>query len=259
MLLPIALVLWGISLVIAPGEPRLLTIRLESQVTSERLAAASVQVGETRYVADQRGEIIIEPVSPGTMVSVSADGHESMQREVPEPGDGELTLSLSGVLVIGKLVDAISDQPVEGAEVTVAGTDGERVAASHTDEFGNFIFKLIPEDAALTIRDDVYGESTWPIGSDRELRIALDPPPVTGRVVNENGLPLEGIEVRGPAATAVTERGGQFTLVGVGQGEEVVFESSDDQVTIIAEGQDLGVVTLQADDIVTTPPEGGEG
>jgi hypothetical protein len=255
LLLPIALVLWAISLVIAPGEPDLLVISVESQVTGERLPDASILVGDVSYVADEQGEITIEPVPPGTALEVAGSGHETHRREIPEPGHGRLTVPLSGVLVYGTVVDAQSEQPVTEADVSVLDSDGRVIASAHTDEFGSFIFKFIPEDAMLAIKDDVYGESAHALRDQRSLLIALDPPPVTGRVVDERGEPLRGVDVSDGEATSVTDDEGRFVLSGVGQGSEVTISYGKRTSAAVIEGRDMGDIVLDKEGGPSASPE----
>jgi hypothetical protein len=256
LLLPISVVWWIISLLVAPAEPDLLVIRVESQVTGARMPDAVIQVGELRYDADEQGEITIHPVDVGTTIAVTAAGHESLRREVPEPGFGTLTLSLSGVLVYGSIVDALTDQPVAGADVSVPGPEGDIIASAHTDDFGSFIFKFIPEDATLVIADDVYGASTHALEGQRSVLIALDPPPVTGRVVDDAGQPLAGVVITHGQASIQADGAGRFTLTEIGQGAEVVLSLDGTSATVNVEGRDLGDIVLQGP--AATPDAGDE-
>lgn len=261
LLLPLALILWGLSLVLAPDDPPLLTIHIESQVTSERIPGASVRVGDLHYASDVSGEIRIPVVPAGTTIVASANGHETMEKHVPDSGSGEMTLSLSGVLVVGSLRDAVSDEPIAGAQLTVTNAAGRPVENARTDDAGNFIFKSIPEDGQLVVMSEVYGAFRQAIGDQRTLVVLLDPPRVSGQVVNDRGRPIPGAEVSGEEVSVRSDPNGRFVLDGIGQGSELtVASASDGQVTLVVEGTELGVIVLHDD--VAEPlasPEGGDG
>lgn len=256
LLAPLALLLWVVSADVMPRDRDLITVRAESRVTGEGIANAMVTVGETRYRTSDVGEIRIEPVLAGTDVTVAAAGYETMHSEVAEAADNDIVVSLTGVLVLGTITDALSGSPVEGAELVVHDGSGTPVATNRTDEAGSFVFKLIPEDATVRIHHDVYGEVIHVLGSRRSLSIRLEPPPVTGRVVNGAGEPIAGVRITGPNLEAVGEVDGSFRLHPIGQGSEITLSASNGQSrTVTVDGTDLGDIVVP-DEAAT--PEGGE-
>jgi hypothetical protein len=258
IIFPFAVVLWLLSLVFAPGDPDVLTIRVISQVTGEAIDGATVIVDEARYITDEDGTIRIDPMEPGTHIAVSASGYETMGRDLNADHHGDLTFSLSGILVMGALTDAVSGEPVAGATISAIGRDGEKLATSRTDDGGGFVFKLIPEDARLEIVDEIYGASVHPIGDSRIVSIPLDPPPVRGRVVDQAGLPVGEATVSDGQARVTSGPDGAFTLDPVGQGSEVeVSADGHGATTILIEGTDLGDLVLAAPSATPAASTGG--
>lgn len=256
LLVPVGLLMWVLTWILAPDDPGLTTIRVESQVTGEGLADARIVVGDVVYQADEAGEIRIEPIPDGTEIRVSAAGHESMRQPLEEGDAANVTLSLPGVLVMGAVSDAISRQPVDGAEITVVDALGTPVTSTRTDESGTFVFKFIPEDSSLIVRHDLYGETVEARGDQRSLGIEMEPPPVTGRVVDAQGQGIVGAEVSGPDAETVTGEDGRFTLNGVGQGTDIIVRvEGQDVLSTRIEGADLGEIQVGAS---SSTPEAGE-
>ncbi len=121
-----------------------------SQTTGQGIPEALVQVGAATYQADGEGRVLLLPQPVGSRVVASADGHGTVERDVQD-ANGEMVLSLSGVLVLGSVTDAVSGIPVEGAEITILNAVGEEVASTRTDDSGTFVFTLIPENAELRV------------------------------------------------------------------------------------------------------------
>jgi hypothetical protein len=170
-----------------------------------------------------------------------------------------MTLSLSGVLIVGSLADAVSARPIVGADLIVVDAAGTPVASARSDAGGNFIFKFIPEDAELFVSDDVYGDSHHVIGAHRSIVVFLDPPGISGRVIDAKGHPLSSVEVTGQQISTVTGEDGRFVLDGVGQGSEIrVSSHTVGTASVVVEGKDLGDIVLPGDDgDPMATPEGG--
>lgn len=256
VLLPLALLFWAISLLLAPGEPPRLEIDVVSQTTGRGIGDALVRVGDLSYRADGNGTIVLPPQPAGSRVVASADGHETASRDVRE-SEGVMVLSLSGVLVLGTVSDAVSGVPVEGATITILGPSEEEVTSTRTDASGTFVFTMIPEDAELVVRHDVYGAWRESIGDRRELRIQLVPPVVTGRVVDAGGQPVEGATLTAGQARARTDAAGQFRLEGAGQGTVVTIESATGNGSVEVRGTDLGTIPLPAATPAAAAPDNG--
>lgn len=248
LLVPIAIVLWGFSILLAPDEPDLLRITVESQATGMPIEAASVIVGSARFLTDASGMITIDPVPAGTDVVVSAAGHESAKAETGEADEVAMTVSLSAVLVIGSVSDIVSGVPVVGAELVVLDAGGEEVTMTRTDESGTFVFKFIPEDAEIVVTHGVYGEYRQALEDRRSLQIQLQPPVVTGRVIDASGQPVAGATISSSHLTSVTDGDGVFTMEGVGQGMEIEIVSEGVvERTFIVDGSELGTIRLSED------------
>jgi hypothetical protein len=259
LLLPAAVVIWVVSLLLAPDEPDLLTITVESQAAGGPIENASVLVGEARYLTDEQGRIVIDPVPEGTLLVISADGHETMQREAPdEPGD-DLTISLSGVLVSGTLIDRVSNEPVGDAEIRILDASGDAVATTGTDESGMFVFKFVPENAEIVVRHAIYGEHRQSVQERRSMHLELEPPAVHGRVVDREGAPVPGVAVTSAGVRTTSDNDGRFSLGGVGQGSELVLQHGErGEGTVLVQGIELGDIALleSSPSPEATPPEG---
>lgn len=247
LLLPIALLLWMISVALLPADPDLLRITVESQVTGKSIEGATVVVDQLRYVTDASGTITIEPVPAGTDVRVSAPGHESAGTATTGDSGASLVVSLSAVLVLGSVTDIVSGAPVEGADIVVLDAEGEEVATTRTDRSGTFVFKFIPEDAEIAVTHDVYGEYRQRLDHRRSLLIQLDPPPVTGLVVDATGAPIAGATITGGRENVVTGADGTFTAGGIGQEMELtIMKEGIGSANVTVSGTDLGAIRIPA-------------
>lgn len=247
LLIPLGLLLWMLTWIVTPDDPRLMTIRVESQVTGEGLVDARIVLGDVVYRTEDAGEIRVEPIPDGTLVRVSAAGHESMERPIEDGSRASLTLSLTGVLVMGAVSDALSGQPVDGGEITVVNALGTPVTSTRTDESGTFVFKFIPEDSSLVVRHDIYGETVELRSDQRSIGIEMDPPPVTGRLVDAQRRGIAGADLSGSDAETVSLEDGSFTLKGVGQRSEVVVRVDGREVLrFTVQGAELGDIEIGA-------------
>ena len=261
LLLPLAVLLWGISVLLAPDDPDLFRIVVESQATGESIEGASVIVGKQRYLTDASGSITIDPLPPGTTLRVSAAGHESVQSASPDEPGADVRVSLSAVLVLGSVADIVSGAPVQGAVITVLDASGAEVASTGTDGSGSFVFKFIPEDAEIVVTHDIYGEHRQALDDQRSLFIQLQPPPVTGTVVGADGEPVARARVTGAQAEAETDTDGTFTIDGVGQGEELIIAMDGlGSAVVPVSGTDLGDIVIPATEASPqASPFAGEG
>lgn len=256
LLVPLSLLLWAVTSLIAPGDLPRLRIDVVSQTTGRGIEGALVQVGETIYRADANGRVVLEPQRVGSHLVASAEGHGTVERDVEEV-DGEMMLSLSGVLVLGSVTDAASGLPVEGATIAILDRSGHEVTSTRTDASGTFVFTMIPEDAELAVRHDVYGETRQLIGSRRELRIQLAPPPVIGIIVDAAGQPVGDAEVSAGGVEAQTGPNGSFRLEGVGQGTALqVTDAGGSRASVDVQGTDLGTIVLNGNGLEATASPG---
>lgn len=257
LLVPVAILLWLVSLALAPSAPDLLRITVSSQVDGEPIPGARVVVGEVPYRVGESGDILIEPVPPGTTIMASADGHETARRTV-EAGDAAMVVSLSAVVVIGSLSDVVSGEPIGDAALRIIDADGDEVAETTTDPSGTFVFTFIPEEATLVVEHDVYGTQRVEIGERRSLLVQLPPPEVTGIVVDDAGNPVAGAIVSGPQGRTVTNDTGQFTLAGAGQGTRLTIEREGaGSATVEVRERDLGRIVLGEGSGTPDPAGGG--
>lgn len=111
------------------------------------------------------------------------------------------TSTPAGKSLSGKVVDAYTNQPIGGAEITAAGI------LTETTSDGAFSFDSLPLNARLTAKADGYAQGDVDPGSSSNLTIQLKPNTISGRVTDgSTGKPLAGVLVKlvFPVAQPVT-------------------------------------------------------
>jgi hypothetical protein len=105
--------------------------------------------------------------------------------------------------VEGKVVNSISGEPVKKAVVTVRNANGQFTFVTAADQFGKFqADSLQPDKYVATAQAEGYAATrtsevaTVSAGQKATLSVSLAPLGlVTGRVVDENGEPLDGVQM----------------------------------------------------------------
>ena len=167
-------------------------------------------------------------------------------------------LRFGPAVILGKVVDADTDKPAVGAEVSVAWMETEvsntiglrttpRVRKATVEADGTYRICGVPANLQGTLQAERGGAKTAevPIQSDDRgltVRMLYMPPPVvassdttsatkarrggraviTGKVTNAGGVAVSGarVSVQGSAASASTGADGKFTLTGVVAGTQ---------------------------------------
>jgi hypothetical protein len=159
--------------------------------TFGRVVDAQVRFSETDYsaVSDENGAFRLERVELGRyLMVVTAPGYQELRVHLQVERSGDLSIPLEPLVgpeesprtnpVIGRVREADSSRPIEGAEVVLSGARGFQV----TDPEGRFEFPSVPQGpATITIRRmgrepmtdevDVSGEGTLEL----DIRLAPDP------------------------------------------------------------------------------------
>jgi outer membrane cobalamin receptor len=79
---------------------------------------------------------------------------------------------ISQVVIRGKVIDALSRQPLEAANIQ---QDGNEKNKTLTDQFGNFFIKVNNNNPALTASFIGYKSANVSVSSNREIKIELQP------------------------------------------------------------------------------------
>lgn len=167
-------------------------------------------------------------VPPGDwLVEWSSEVVATGGRRIALPRDGRRDLGvirLAPGRTVRGLVTNARGAPVASARVRIApGEEGRMLAAARTDAAGAFEIRGLPADGELTVvteaRDHVTASSAW---RDGPLYVLLEEATrIVGRTVDENGDPVEGIEVRLEPARPGGER--SRTLFGARSGDDGEF------------------------------------
>jgi len=82
------------------------------------------------------------------------------------------TLSFSQTIIKGKVIDAISRQPLEAAYIQQTGNEN---AKALTDRYGNFQLKINDKQADLAISFIGYKSASVQLSGTKEMKIELEP------------------------------------------------------------------------------------
>lgn len=168
---------------------------------SERTAAP--------WVSRSNGEMVLEPVTPGRVRVVAR--HPDYTEGISAPvdlvpgGEAEVKVVLrKGGILEGRVVEE-DDTPVAGARIEVLSPFSSLERVTYTADDGSFAFAALPERVILhlsraTALDHVVATEVFdvPRGDRREVEIVLPEPrdPITLRVVDDRGYPIERVEIR---------------------------------------------------------------
>lgn len=130
--------------------------------------------------------------------------------------------------IAGVLSDSATDAPIQGASITLFGTDVPQISSTITDENGDYTFASIPAGS--------YSVIIWAIGylaptphvtvaegatATLDHALVATNASISGRVTGPNGVPVVGEYVdahteTGAFAGAVTDENGDYLITGVG-------------------------------------------
>ncbi|UCC30971.1 MAG: carboxypeptidase regulatory-like domain-containing protein, partial [Phycisphaerales bacterium] len=180
---------------------------------------------------DEFGDFVItapEPIRGDIVVTFSKPLYADMTREV-NVGDDEFPPYLGEMLegklvVIGRVVDALTDKPVAGASVNLKAQHQDWY--ENTDEQGHFTIKgVFPGDGELIVESEGYGREREPVARLEdfgEIIVSLKPERIVHiKMVDDSGEPIPGVTVEcfdrahDDFRTLVTDEKGTVTLRGV--------------------------------------------
>jgi hypothetical protein len=250
LLLPVAVLLViGTALVaLLQEETPALAMAVRSSVTDEPIGGASVQIGGAIYRTAEDGTIQVRKPDPGTEIVVSVDGYRTMRGEVGTDVSTSQLVTLQPSILQGTVHDGQSGQPIGGLVLSVVDPAGAVLGSATTGDDGSYLLKNVPEDASIRIEGDDYGVVEQPLPSGMTADFALTRQVAVGRVLSEQGEPIQGAIVQSGERTAVSTGDGTFELTGVGAGAPV---------TVMASGfEDVEVTipdSMRLDDIAMSP------
>lgn len=194
----------------------------------------------------------------------------SLKSEFWEP-----STSFSAVSVSGRVLDAESGEPVEGVIIRSfqSGPGNDRAIYASSDVDGQYCFESLPPGHRVFLRMHKAG---YRIGESREAKhIRLDPGmrvenvdfrisrglDVSGRVVDEEGNPIPGVEIQGKSQSdddqsqsTLSDVSGAFVLRGFAPGSviEVCLRESAWWANGV-ERLDIGDTSVSGLEIVVAP------
>lgn len=196
------------------------------------VAAFAPDRGTRAGVVEPGGLYRIEGLSSGDWtVAAGAGARQARGRVRIDGGEAELDLDFgSGLRLAGRV--RVGGRPLAGAEVTLAGTAGQGLAATSTGAAGEFeLTGLAAGPYRLRVAEPRGGfshEQTVELDADRELALDLAAERVAGQVEAADGSgPVPGAVVRleplagsaGAVAATLTDSTGYFLLSLVPEGE----------------------------------------
>ncbi len=221
LILPVALLLVLVTLAFAEPRKALLELQVTSNVSGEAIPGAAVAIGNTAYIADEDGEIVVERPERGTSLSAASEGYEPLVTKIASTQQGSVTLQLKPSIVQGVLRDRESGEAIGEADVALLDASGNVVAETRTDSSGSYLFKDLPANSLLRIYAEEYGVIEEQVWQRSVVNLDLERSVYRGKVLDDTGAPLQGTLVQSGDNRVVTGTDGEFTLEGVGQGAEV--------------------------------------
>lgn len=208
---------------------------------------------------DKLGDFVIrvkEPIRGDIVVTFSKPLYADLTREL-HVGDDEFPPYLAEVLtgklvLIGRVVDALTDKPVADALVTLEAryTDWRQ----KTDDQGRFTIKgVFPGSGELIVEAKGYGRQRQPVARMEdfgEIIVSVKPERVIHiKTVDDSGKPIAGVTVecydqpRDDFRTAVTSEDGSVTFRGVHFDAAVLGVRLTHEGFVSSEGFDHEIVT----------------
>jgi peroxiredoxin len=219
--------------------------------------------GEGELIAtattDELGDFKVtapEPVHGEIVVTLSKPMYTPIVREL-HVGDSEWPEFVAeqfegNLVVIGRVTDALTDEPIVGASVTLEASYNEWYAT--TDQHGQFTIKGIsPGRGDLIIEKDGYGREKQPVRELEdfgEIPVRLKPERVVRlRTLDDLGKPIAGVTVecydepRDDFKTLVTDKDGSITVRGIHFDAAVLTLRLTHESYVSSEGFDRKIIT----------------
>ena len=223
-----------------------------------------------------------DPTYPTYAVVISAEGHPPwLSTLVPSESDnydlGLIALARARS-ISGRVVDALTGTPIEGANVRLGSREHDDVVwrsatskleGAKTDADGGFALSALPwEEAPITTLAPGYQRKTVYLPPEvRHLDIALDPAHVpsatiSGSITLPDGSPVAGVvALASPNSeyhtfhnkNATTDENGAFRLAGLQDGTYDLIAASEagvvpSRAVVVADGESLEDVRLVVKD-----------
>ena len=186
-------------------EPGATVLGQISGLTIDDLAKTSIAMGKrsVRYgrgpTVDFEGRFRIEDIQPGSHVLRASVGSKRRRKLIPvEPGDGEIEVELvfgDGATLRGTVL--AGDEPVPRVTVSVQGVDVADSMGLTTDAEGVFLADdlLLGRYRIAVTADDLNVVREVDLDGDRDIVVEVPDSSVSGRVVDRDGIGIEGAVV----------------------------------------------------------------
>jgi hypothetical protein len=219
--------------------PPQLAIQVTDQYTGAPLAGAPVTVGGVSMTADAEGRVTVPIGTEPIDVQIAVDQFAPISARI-EPGSlRELPMQVRPTTLSGRLTDAATGAPIQGAMVSATAPDGSGPTTT-TGADGAYLLSGVPEGATLRIDAGDFGMIEQSVAAQTVADFPLRKTVVTGFVRSREGNPIDGARVTSPdgSLSTVTGPDGAFRLQNAaGQPSLLVSASGydDAEITVPAE------------------------
>jgi hypothetical protein len=195
------------------------TYRRGKPVTHYKLNRIIAGVG-VLYAVIVVAAVFFGPDSTSTEVPDTTPGFEETVSEDDSSYTGVGGVPAERASVTGTVLDRASGEPLEGVSV-VAEDDGTVQSRTRTDADGAFELEEIPETATVSFSLDGYHSASEPADRESDYAVEMTTTRVTGRVVSDDGSPIQDATVAANGVLTRTVENGAFRLDDVP--EDAVF------------------------------------
>jgi hypothetical protein len=195
------------------------TYRRGKPVTHYKLNRIIVGVGALYAIIIVAAVFFGPDTSSNEVVDTTPDFEETVSEDDSDyTGVGGVPAERASIS--GTVVDTASGEPLEGVAV-IAEDDGTLQTRTRTDADGSFELEEVSETATISFSLDGYHSVQEPADQDSDYTVEMATTRIAGRVVNEDGSPIQGATVAVNGDFTRTVENGAFQLDDVP--EDAVF------------------------------------
>ncbi|MEJ7596379.1 MAG: carboxypeptidase-like regulatory domain-containing protein [Kofleriaceae bacterium] len=243
------------------SEPVMLTLRrgpslvvhVLDAIDRKPIAGATISTLDRTAVTDARGDARLRCLDFGAeRIAITALGYASQRISVASLDPAE-TMERTIILDLGAAVSGLvldrDGKPIAEADVELRVAGDLWSERATTDAAGRWAMPLVgPGKHAINASSSLHLESSLVFDHDgvterSDLVLKLETGArITGIVVDERGVPVEGAQIGSGAGSAIADASGRFAITAVPEGKHEVFAvgkrgaSSSTHVTLAAGG-----------------------